>query len=204
MTAAQLAAFALTLAAAFVVPGPAMLLALRNTLTGGLAAGIVTGAGLALVAASWTGAALAGLNALFGLVPFAYGAMKLAGAAYLLWIALRIWREAGAPLGPTQAPGRRRLGRAFASGLLVNLSNPKSVLFAAAVLVVIFPAGLGPGDATLVVLTHFTLEILGYTLIALTLSRPAARAAYLRAKLWIDRIAGAVLAALGLRLLLSR
>jgi LysE type translocator. len=88
--------------------------------------------------------------------------------------------------------------------MLVNLSNPKSVLFAAAVLVVIFPAGLGAGDATLVVLTHFILEILGYTMIALILSRPAARAGYLRAKLWIDRAAGAVLAALGLRLLLSR
>ncbi len=204
MGAAQLAAFALTLGAAFVVPGPAMLLALRNTLTGGLVAGIATGAGLALIAAGWTAAALAGLGALFALVPWAYGAMKLAGAAYLIWIALQIWRDAGAPLDAAQAPARRRLGRAFASGLLVNLANPKSVLFAAAVLVVIFPAGLGPVDATLVVVTHFALEILGYTLIALTLSRPAARASYLRAKLWIDRAAGAVLAGLGLRLLLPR
>ncbi|MCB1391164.1 MAG: LysE family transporter [Rhodobacteraceae bacterium] len=204
MSAAQLAAFVVTLAAAFVVPGPAMLLALRNTLTGGLAAGIATGTGLALVAAGWTGAALAGLGAVFALVPWAYGAMKLAGAAYLLWIAFQIWRDAGSPLGDSDRPARRRLTRAFASGLLVNLSNPKSVLFAAAVLVVIFPGGLGAADAALVVLTHGVLEILGYTLIALTLSRPAARAAYLRAKRWIDRIAGAVLAALGLRLLLTR
>ncbi len=204
MSAAQLAAFVLTLAAAFVVPGPAMLLTLRNTLTGGLSAGIATGAGLALVAAGWTAAALAGLGALFALVPWAYGAMKLAGALYLLWIAVQIWRDAGRPLGQADQPGRARLRRAFAMGLLVNLANPKSVLFAGAVLVVIFPAGLGLRDAGIVVGTHVLLEILGYGAIALILSRPAARAGYLRAKLWIDRAAGAVLGALGLRLLLSR
>ncbi|WP_334193741.1 LysE family translocator [Pararhodobacter sp.] len=204
MTAAQLAAFVLTLAAAFIVPGPAMLLALRNTLTGGLGAGIATGTGLALVAAGWTAAALAGLGALFVLVPWAFAAMKLVGALYLLWIAVQIWRDAGSPLGQGPSDGRRRWSRAFGSGLLVNLANPKSVLFSAAVLVVIFPAGLGFGDATFVVAAHFLLEILGYTLLALILSRPAARAAYLRAKLWIDRTAGAVLGALGLRLLLSR
>jgi len=204
MTTAQLAAFVLTLAAAFVVPGPAMLLALRNTLTGGLPAGIATGAGLALVAALWTAAALAGLGALFVLVPWAYGAMKLAGALYLLWIAYQIWRDAGAPLGHSDRPARRRLTRAFAAGALVNLANPKSVLFSAAVLVVIFPAGLAFGEAALVVLLHAALEVIGYTALALILSRPAARALYLRAKLWIDRAAGAVLAALGLRLLLLR
>ena len=204
MTAAQLAAFVLTLGAAFLVPGPAMLLALRNTLTGGLAAGIATGAGLALVAALWTAAALAGLGALFVLVPWAYGAMKLAGALYLLWIAVQIWREAGAPLGQSDQPARRCLTRAFAGGALVNLANPKSVLFSAAVLVVIFPAGLAIGEAALVVALHAALEILGYALLALLLSRPAARSAYLRTKIWIDRAAGAVLAALGLRLLLSR
>jgi len=112
MGAAPLAALALTPGAAFAVPGPALRLALRNTLTGGLAA--------------------------------------------------------------------------------------------CAALVVIFPAGLGPGDATLGVVTHVALEILGYTLIALTLSRPAARAGYLRARLWIDRTAGAVLAGPGPRLLLPR
>lgn len=180
-----------------------MLLAMRNTLTGGLGAGIATGAGLGLIAACWTLAALTGLSALFALAPWAFGAMKLAGALYLIWIAFHLWRDAGAPLGEGRA-GRRRWGRAFVSGMLVNLGNPKSVLFAGAVLVVIFPAGLGLRDGAMVIAAHFLLELLGYALIALTLSHPAARAGYLRAKLWIDRIAGVVLGALGLRLLLSR
>ncbi|TVS04219.1 MAG: LysE family translocator [Rhodobacteraceae bacterium] len=203
MTLAHLLAFNITLLAAFLSPGPAMLYALRNTLRGGLALGIATGCGLALVAAGWTLAAFLGLQAVFALVPWAYGALKLAGAAYLLWLAWHIWRDAGAPLA--EAPDRptgRILWRAFGMGMLINLANPKSVLFAAAVLVVIFPAGLSATEIALVVTNHLLLEILGYGLIAWTLSRPTARAAYLGARRWLDRAAALVLGALGARLAL--
>ncbi len=202
MSAAHLIAFNLTLLAAFLSPGPAMLHALRNTLRGGLWAGVATGVGLGAVAAGWTLAALMGLGAVFALVPWAYGALKAAGAGYLIWLAVQIWRDAGAPLAPVQAaPGRATLLRAAGGGALVNLANPKSVLFAGSVLVVIFPAGLSAGQAALVVANHFALEVLGYGLIAWALSRPAARAGYLRAKRWLDRLAALVLGALGLQLL---
>ncbi|MGY6634417.1 MAG: LysE family translocator [Alkalilacustris sp.] len=210
MDTAHLVAFNVTLLVAFLSPGPAMLYALRNTLRGGLAAGIVTGAGLALVAAAWTAAALMGLAAVFAVVPWLYGALKLGGAVYLIWLAVTIWRDARTPLSEDAAPapmrGRalgRALGRAFAGGALVNLANPKSVLFAGAVLVVIFPAGLSVGQAALVVANHFMLEVVGYGLIAWALSQPVARAGYLRAKRWIDRLSALVLGALGLRLLLG-
>ncbi len=204
MTLAHLAAFNLALIAAFLSPGPAMLYALRNTLKGGLAVGVATGCGLALVAAGWTLAALMGLAAVFAVVPWLYGAAKIVGAAYLIWIAVQIWRDARAPVADSAPmPGRAAAGRAFLGGMLVNLANPKSVLFAAAVLVVIFPAGLGPAEVALVVTNHFLLELAGYGLFAWALSRPAARAAYLRAKTWLDRIAALVLGALGLRLLAS-
>ena len=202
MTLAHLIAFNITLLAAFLSPGPAMLYALRNTLRGGLWLGVATGCGLALVAAGWTLSAFLGLQAVFVLVPWAYGALKLAGAAYLIWLAWQIWRDAGAPLA--EAPDRptgRVAWRAFGMGMLINLANPKSVLFAAAVLVVIFPAGLPPAQVALIVGNHLLLEVAGYALIAWALSRPAARAAYMGARRWLDRLAALVLGALGLRLL---
>lgn len=203
MTLAHLLAFNITLLAAFLSPGPAMLYALRNTLRGGFGLGIATGCGLALVAAGWTLAAFLGLQAVFALVPWAYGALKFAGAAYLLWLAWHIWRDAGAPLAVApDRPTGRLLGRAFGMGMLVNLANPKSVLFAAAVLVVIFPAGLSGAEVALVVTNHLVLEILGYGLIAWALSRPTERAAYLAARRWLDRVAALVLGALGARLAL--
>ena len=180
-----------------------MLYALRNTLRGGWALGMATGAGLALVAAGWTLAAFLGLQAVFALVPWAYQMMKIAGAVYLVWLAYHIWRDAGN--APAKAPENQtggKFARAFVMGMVVNLANPKSVLFAAAVLVVIFPAGLSASQIALVVGNHLLIELAGYGLIAWTLSRPAARDAYLGARRWLDRLAAVVLAALGTRLAL--
>jgi threonine/homoserine/homoserine lactone efflux protein len=200
-TIAQLLAFNLTLLAAMASPGPAFLLVLRNSIADGRRAGIVTGLGLGLVAGLWTAAALMGLAALFEWAPWLYGAMKMAGALYLLYLAIGMWRGAHAPLSAqTKANGTA----AFRSGLIVNLANPKSVLFASAVIVVIFPAGLGWAGGALIVVNHLAVEIIVYTAMALGLSTAPARAAYLRIKPHADRTAAVLMAGLGLRLLLNR
>jgi len=178
MEAAHLLAFNVTLLAAMASPGPALLFALRQTVRGGFWTGVATGAGLGLMAAAWTGAALLGLAALFALVPWLYLAMKLAGAAYLLWIAYHIWRDASKPVADSAQPGRR----AFVGGLLVNLANPKSVLFAASVLVVIFPPDLSVAQKALIVGNHLVVELAVYTLFAGLLSTRRARDGYLRLK----------------------
>ncbi len=197
----QLLAFNAALLAAMAAPGPALLTAVRASLVGGRVAGIATGIGLAIVAAGWTLAALLGLDALFALFPWAFAAARVAGAAYLLWIAWRLWRDARRPVGAAPPRG----GRAWMlDGMLVNLANPKSVLFAAAVLVVIFPAEMPLAARLAVALNHLVLEILVYAALATALATPAARAGYLAAKAVLDRIAAVVLGALGLRLLFGR
>ena len=198
---AQLLAFNLALLAAMASPGPAFLMVLRNAIVAGRRAGVLTGLGLALVAAMWTGAALLGLAALFEVVPWLYAAMKIGGALYLLYIAWGLWRGAARPLDPQ---GRAARGRFVRAGALVNLANPKSVLFAGAVIVVIFPAGLSPGQSALIVANHFGVEVAVYAAMACGLASPPARAAYLRIKALADRVAAGLMAALGLRLLLDR
>ncbi|MBB3993822.1 threonine/homoserine/homoserine lactone efflux protein [Sulfitobacter undariae] len=201
LTLAQLIAFNLTLLAAMASPGPAFLLVLRNSMADGRRAGILTGLGLSVIATVWTSAALLGLAALFDLLPWLYGAMKLGGAIYLLYLAWSMWRGASQPLETGTNPSHKR---AFRSGVIVNISNPKSVLFAGAVIVVIFPSGLSLSDSALIITNHFIVEITVYSAMAFGLSTPRARAAYLRVKTWADRIASGVMAALGLRLLLER
>jgi len=201
VTALDLLAFNAVLAAAILSPGPALLFALRTALADGRAAGIAAGLGLGLVAGLWTLAALLGLEALFTLFPWAYFALKLAGAVYLLHIAWRTWRAARAPVAEAT---RKPRGRAFLDGVLINLGNPKSVLFAASVLVVIFPKGLSGGEIALITLNHMVVEWLFYTGFATLMSGAAARRAYLGAKPWIDRAAALLLGALGLKLLVSR
>lgn len=197
---AHLIAFNLTLLAAIASPGPALLVAIRTTLASGRRAGVATGAGLGTMAATWTLLALLGLDGLFQLVPWGYMAAKGAGALYLLHIAYRTWKGARAGIADRARPARH----AFRDGFLINLLNPKSVLFAAAVLVVIFPAGLGPWEMAIVVGNHLAVELAFYAALAAAMSSETVRGRYLAAKRHLDRGAALLLGALGLRLLVDR
>lgn len=200
LTLADLIAFNAVLLAALLSPGAAMLFISRATVTSGRAAGIATGIGLGTAAAIWTLAALLGLDVIFKLFPWAYAALKTGGAVYLIWIAVQTWRNAHAPTGEAVMPK----GRAIASGMLLNFGNPKSMLFAAAVIVVIFPKGLTPVDIVLIITNHWLLELVFYALFATLLSAPPAKRAYISLKPTFDRIAATVLGALGVRLLLEK
>ena len=177
-----------------------MLMATQTSLSAGRTAGIAVGAGLGLMAAIWTMMALLGFGVVFDLFPFLYVGAKIVGAAYLIYIAYRMWLSAGVPAKAVIKP----TGRAFRQGFLVNLFNPKSVLFAAAVLVTVFPAGPGLADSVVIVVNHFLVEIAFYTALAFGMSTQAVAKRYMRAKIYIDRAAAAVLGALGVRILLSR
>ncbi|SFK68661.1 LysE family translocator [Shimia haliotis] len=200
MDLTHLIAFNIALLAAIASPGPAFLVAVKTTLTSGRSAGIAVGLGLGLMAALWTAAALFGLEVVFVAFPWAYTAVKTIGALYLMWIAYGMWRSARAPLNADVKPARH----AFRQGILINLMNPKSVLFAAAVLVVIFPPNMTLGENLLVIANHLVVEWIVYTAIAIGMSTEAVSRRYLRGKVWLDRVAAAVLGALGLRLLLDR
>ena len=200
MTLEQILAFNLALAAAFASPGPALLMAAQTALASGRRAGMAAGAGLGAMAAAWTGMALLGLGAVFQLFPTIYWMARIAGAAYLLYLAWQMWRDSSAPAAGKAAPA----ARAFRHGFLVNLLNPKSVLFSAAVLVTLFPAGLDPLASAVIVANQFLLEFALYSTLAFCLNTEAVAERYVRAKRRIDRIAALILAALGLRLLLGR
>lgn len=200
MTIEQFIAFNAALLAAIASPGPALIVAVRTTLVNGRVAGVFTGFGLASMAALWTLMALLGLHVLFDLFPWAYFAGKTLGAAYLLWIAYKTWNSAREEVDARAMPATH----AFRRGFLINLLNPKSVLFAAAVLIVIFPAEMSASDNALIVLNHLVVELLFYTTLAYGMNSSAVRDRYLGARLYIDRTAAVVLGSLGLRLFLNR
>ena len=197
----HLLAFNLTLLAAIASPGPSLLFLVRTTMAEGRAAGIAAAFGLGLMAALWTGAALLGLDALFTLFPWAYVAVKTLGALYLIWIAVQMWRSARTPIRESRSAAHSRF---FRQGMLINLGNPKSVLFAAAVLAVIFPRDLTPADKALIFGNHLAVEWIIQPTLAILLSTETIRRRYLGAKIITDRLAAGVLGAIGLRLLTDR
>ncbi len=192
--------FNLALIVALASPGPALLVAIKTTLTSGRKSGVAVGLGLGLVASLWTLAALLGLEALFILFPWAYIAVKFLGASYLLYTAYGMWMGARKQIASDVKPTRH----SFRQGIIINSLNPKSVLFAAAVLVVIFPINMTKFDNLLVVANHFFVEIVFYSVLAFGLSRPRVGESYISAKVYVDRFASVVLGALGVRLLISR
>ncbi|MDW3222199.1 MAG: LysE family translocator [Paracoccaceae bacterium] len=200
MSLESLFAFNLVLLAALASPGPAMLYCIRTSVSAGRVAGLAAGLGLATAASLWSLSALLGLDALFRVFPWTYTLLKTVGALYLIWLAVQTWRHARDPVGASDRPARR----AFLAGLLINAGNPKSMLFAAAVIVVVFPTGLTMAEISLIVTNHFALEVLFYGLFAALLSSTPARRGYMSAKPILDRITATLLGALGLRLLTER
>lgn len=196
----HLLAFNLALLVAIASPGPALLVAIRTNLSSGRRSGLAVGCGLGLMAAFWTLMAALGLGSMFKLFPWLYGAVKIAGASYLIYVAWKMWSGARDAIDVSE----QKVQHAFWSGLLVNLLNPKAVLFAAAVLIVIFPGKLTLPEIGVLVGNHLFVEWAFYTVLAFVLNTRTVSARYLRAKVYIDRFAALVLGGLGARLLLAR
>lgn len=127
-----------------VTPGPNMVYLASRSISQGRRAGLVSLAGVALGFLVYLAAAAAGLSALFATVPGAYTAVKLAGAAYLLWLAWQMLRPGGhSPFSPREMESHS-LGRLFGMGLLTNLLNPKIALMYAALI----PQFIAPGHGS--------------------------------------------------------
>ena len=199
MTWEQLVAFNIALLVAIASPGPALLMATHTAASRGRSAGIEVGIGLGPMACTWTMMALLGLAVVFQLFPMVYTGVKVLGGAYLLFLAYKMWRNASAPIDARFPLARH----AFRQGFLVNLLNPKSVLFAAAVLVAVFPAGLSVAESFVIVINHFMVEVAFYTTLAFCMSTQVVSKRYMQAKVYIDRGAALVLGALGTRLVLT-
>jgi threonine/homoserine/homoserine lactone efflux protein len=199
---AQAAAFLGVSALVIVTPGQDTALTIRNTLVGGRRGGLQTAAGVALGQALWALAASLGVAALLRASEPAFLALRLAGAAYLLYLGLSAVRSAFRREQRIAAhavvPGPRS---PLWQGLLSNLGNPKMAVFFTSLLPQF--AGSFPGLLALgLVFCTMTLAWLtGYALAVAKagdfLRRPRIRRA-------IEAVTGAVLVALGLRLATER
>ena len=112
-----------------ITPGPDMTLFLGQTLTGGRARGIAAYLGASAGLVVHTMLAAFGLSALLAHSAAAFGLLKIAGVAYLLWLASDALRRGSAL---TLAPGSgapQPLGRVFLMGVAINLLNPKIIMF---------------------------------------------------------------------------
>jgi threonine/homoserine/homoserine lactone efflux protein len=193
------------LAIGVVSPGPSFLLVARTAVAYSRGAAMVSAFGMAVGATILSIAALLGLHALFNQIPAAYIGLKIFGGLYLIYLAVKTWRSATSPLQVGVATSNGGAGRPrhfwLAAGTM--LSNPKAAIQYGVIFAAMLPRA---PSATLVVvlpIAVFAIEATWYLVVALVLSAPSPRGAYLRLKTQIDRTVGVVLSLLGVRLLLS-
>ncbi|MBV2263781.1 MAG: LysE family translocator [Thauera sp.] len=188
-------------------PGPDNLMVLGTGMSKGRASGIAFGLGCALGCLSHTALAVIGVGALIAASPLAFTALKICGGLYLLWLGYGALRSAGGARVDTAVPAERSLGALFMKGVIANAINPKVVLFFLSFL----PQFVTParGDAAWQMASLgvvFTVQaallfgLLGY--FAGSVGQWINRRP--RAGMWLDRLAGTIFVALGLKLIVTR
>jgi threonine/homoserine/homoserine lactone efflux protein len=206
----ELAAFLGVSALVIVTPGQDTALTIRNTLLGDRRGGVFTALGVSAGQACWTLAASAGIAALLVASEPVFAAVRLAGAAYLVFLGAQALRDALRPRGQaaawdsSDARGVRRW-LSFRQGLLSNLGNPKMAVFFTSLLPQFappgrasFPALLGLG---LLFCTMALVWLAAYAVVVEWAGDLLRRLAVRRA---IEAVTGLALLALGARLALDR
>ena len=195
MTTAGLLAFLLASFLLAIVPGVGTAMLVKQSVRGGRRAAFVTVAGLEAGVAFWALAAGLGLSVLLLASEVAYQALRIAGVAVLLWFGLRALfgkhRESDAPAGG-----------GFRAGLLVNLANPKLAVFAISFLPQFVSPGAGRWALIALAVVWVVIDTLWYLVIATVITSAIGWLRRHRAR--IERLSGAVLVGLGVKLALDR
>ena len=202
-----LIAFLATTAIFAFIPGPAMLYAAARTLAGGRWSGLMASLGIHIGGYAHVFAAAAGLSVLFHAVPPLYMAVKLAGAVYLIWLGISLFRAKaqGETVVPGVAPKSAR--RAFFESVTVEVLNPKTAIFFMAFLPQFIDASGAPVWiqfvvlGTIVNLMFSSADIVSVLLASVVMARLRQSS---RAQKLMQRAGGAILVGLGTHLALQR
>ncbi|ANI63402.1 MULTISPECIES: LysE family translocator [unclassified Pseudomonas] len=128
--------FFMALTVVYLLPGPDMILLLQTGARQGKGAALATALGLGVARGCHVALAALGLATLFRTAPWTFDVVRLAGAAYLLWIGIQCLRTTMLPSlnGADARTAKPRWPEAIQRGLLTNLLNPKALLFCSVLL----------------------------------------------------------------------
>jgi homoserine/homoserine lactone efflux protein len=192
-------AFLVITAVLIVTPGPIVTLVIATGVSQGVRAALVTVAGTSIGNALLLATVAVGLGWVLQNAAALFDLMRFAGAAYLVWLGVQAWRHAGA------APAPRSGTVNFSRGLLVAVSNPKTIVFFTAFLPQFIDPHL-PVARQLIVMCAVTAVLAALSDSLWALASGLGRAWFIkpaRAR-WLGRLSGAVLIGGGVWLSLAR
>jgi threonine/homoserine/homoserine lactone efflux protein len=185
-----------------ITPGPTMLMCMTNAINHGPRRAMTSVGGAVTAVLGVMLLSAMGLGALLAASETAFTVVKVAGAAYLVWLGVRTFRSSALVHVDADAPARRSF---YLQGLLVGASNPKAVLFFAA----FFPQFLNPAapmapQFAVLALTFMACEFTVLTLCAMGVARLLPLLKSAGPVRWINRICGGLFTLMGGLLLLTR
>lgn len=193
-------------AAATISPGPAFAVSVRNALTHGRRAGLLTAMGLGIGVGAHVLFVLFGISVLISQSVTLFSIIKYAGAAYLVFIGIKsllVKKEDRQDTSPDQKLRSKKTMSnwgALRNGILTNILNPKAVVFFTAVYAQFITPHTAPEIMTLYALTSVLIELGWFTLVTIFLTNPRIKGYFTAIAHWIERICGGLLVALGIRL----
>ncbi len=185
------------------IPGPSFLLVARISMALSRKDGFFAAIGMGLGASLFSVVVLLGLQFVFAAVPWLYFALKVAGGLYLMYMAVHIWRSASKPFVMSGKVEQVKVfaKRSFLLGLFTQLSNPKTAIVYGGIFAALLPQNIPVAISVALPLLVFLVEAGWYAVVAYALSTESSRAAYLRSKGHIDRMAGGLMGFLGIKLI---
>jgi threonine/homoserine/homoserine lactone efflux protein len=185
-----------------IVPGPTVSLIVANSLTHGARAGLLNVAGTQVGIALMIALVGVGLASLIEALGWWFAWVKLAGAAYLVWLGIRLVRSSGA-LGEARAAPKPR-GGFLLQGFLVALSNPKTLVFFGAFIPQFIDPARGFAEQVAIMgVTAVVVASISDSLYAILVGG-AGRRISRRSIRWLSRVSGGFLIGGGLWLALTR
>lgn len=201
--------------AATISPGPAFVMAVRSAVTGGRRAALMTALGLGVGVGIHVLLVLAGLSLVIAKSVYLYSFIRYAGAAYLIYIGVKAVlarkKKGVEPESPAfggvaieQSATSKSLAKAFFSGILTNVLNPKAVIFFTAVYTQFIDPHTPYQILLLYGVTSVLIEALWFSGVVIVLTNDRIRQRFMSVVHWIDRCCGGLMVLLGLKLALSK
>jgi threonine efflux protein len=183
-------------------PGPNFVIVTSTAVTS-RRAGVMTGLGLAAASGTWALAAIAGLSLIVAQAAWIATALRFAGALYLIWLGIKMIASARSTL-PVAALPAHSGWRAAKKGYVVSMTNPKAIAFYGSIFALMVPVHAPIWFDVTVVALAIAISCAWYCAMALLASHPVVRGVLVRRKAVLDSVTGALLMALGGRLLVGR
>jgi RhtB (resistance to homoserine/threonine) family protein len=184
---------------AMITPGPDMILVLRNTFASGRSAGLQTSIGVLCGNLVHITYCLLGIGLVISRSILAFSVLKYASAAYLIYLGIMSFRSDVTPLETNDDQRQRSRHTWFVQGLANNLLNPKGALFYLGVFTMVITPETTTSVMLVLILSMMLISASFWVFFVYTLDRPIIRGAIRRSQHVVNRIFGALLILLGIR-----